>query len=71
MGALDVCPFVPVRGVTMDECVLCAQAFGRRLAEELGVPGECARRGPPGQGPHRPWGPQGLGPAVGGRATAS
>ncbi|XP_038317759.1 formimidoyltransferase-cyclodeaminase isoform X2 [Canis lupus familiaris] len=38
MGALDVCPFVPVRGVTMDECVLCAQAFGRRLAEELGVP---------------------------------
>nr|XP_025841312.1 formimidoyltransferase-cyclodeaminase [Vulpes vulpes] len=47
MGALDVCPFVPVRGVTMDECVLCAQAFGRRLAEELGVPvylyGEAAR----------------------------
>ncbi|CAD7693757.1 unnamed protein product [Nyctereutes procyonoides] len=47
MGALDVCPFVPVRGVTMDECVLCAEAFGRRLAEELGVPvylyGEAAR----------------------------
>lgn len=41
MGALDVCPFIPVRGVTMDECVLCAQAFGQRLAEELGVPGEC------------------------------
>ncbi|XP_042811357.1 formimidoyltransferase-cyclodeaminase isoform X1 [Panthera leo] len=38
MGALDVCPFIPVRGVTMDECVLCAQAFGQRLAEELGVP---------------------------------
>uniref|UniRef100_A0A8B9W3Z5 Formimidoyltransferase-cyclodeaminase n=1 Tax=Bos mutus grunniens TaxID=30521 RepID=A0A8B9W3Z5_BOSMU len=47
MGALDVCPFIPVRGVTMDECVLCAQAFGQRLAEELGVPvylyGEAAR----------------------------
>lgn len=42
MGALDVCPFIPVRGVSMDECVLCAQAFGQRLAEELDVPGECA-----------------------------
>lgn len=41
MGALDVCPFIPIRGVGMDECVLCAQAFGQRLAEELGVPGEC------------------------------
>ncbi|ELK34016.1 Formimidoyltransferase-cyclodeaminase, partial [Myotis davidii] len=47
MGALDVCPFIPVKGVGMDECVLCAQAFGQRLAEELGVPvylyGEAAR----------------------------
>ncbi|KAB0374259.1 formimidoyltransferase-cyclodeaminase [Muntiacus reevesi] len=47
MGALDVCPFIPIRGVTMDECVHCAQAFGQRLAEELGVPvylyGEAAR----------------------------
>ncbi|XP_032132434.1 formimidoyltransferase-cyclodeaminase isoform X2 [Sapajus apella] len=47
MGALDVCPFVPVRGVSMDECVLCAQTFGQRLAEELAVPvylyGEAAR----------------------------
>uniref|UniRef100_A0A2K5IJG4 glutamate formimidoyltransferase n=1 Tax=Colobus angolensis palliatus TaxID=336983 RepID=A0A2K5IJG4_COLAP len=47
MGALDVCPFIPVRGVSMDECVLCAQAFGQRLAEELDVPvylyGEAAR----------------------------
>lgn len=47
MGALDVCPFIPVRGVTMDECVLCAQAFGQRLAEELGVPGECRGGTPP------------------------
>nr|XP_021525890.1 formimidoyltransferase-cyclodeaminase [Aotus nancymaae] len=47
MGALDVCPFIPVRGVSMDDCVLCAQTFGRRLAEELAVPvylyGEAAR----------------------------
>src|SRR5436190_9838997 len=38
IGALDVCPFVPVSGVSMEECVACALEFGRRLAEELGVP---------------------------------
>ncbi|XP_023571828.1 formimidoyltransferase-cyclodeaminase isoform X2 [Octodon degus] len=38
MGALDVCPFIPVRGVSMEDCVLCAKAFGQRLAEELNVP---------------------------------
>ena len=38
LGALDVCPFVPVAGVTMDDCVACAREFGRRAAEELGIP---------------------------------
>lgn len=38
IGALDVCPFVPVANVTMEECVECAKRFGKRLAEELGVP---------------------------------
>jgi glutamate formiminotransferase/formiminotetrahydrofolate cyclodeaminase len=38
MGALDVCPFVPVSGVTMEDCVACAVEFGRRAAEELGIP---------------------------------
>jgi glutamate formiminotransferase / formiminotetrahydrofolate cyclodeaminase len=38
MGALDVCPFVPVSGVTMEECVACARDFGARAAAELGVP---------------------------------
>ena len=38
VGALDVCPFVPVSGVTMDDCVALANEFGRRAAEELGVP---------------------------------
>jgi glutamate formiminotransferase/formiminotetrahydrofolate cyclodeaminase len=38
MGALDVCPFVPVAGVTMDDCVACAKSFGRRAALELGIP---------------------------------
>jgi len=38
MGALDVCPFIPVRGVTEEECIDCANRFGARLAEELSVP---------------------------------
>ncbi|KYQ90707.1 formimidoyltransferase-cyclodeaminase [Tieghemostelium lacteum] len=38
MGALDVCPFVPVRDVTMEDCVNCAKEFGRRVADELKVP---------------------------------
>lgn len=38
MGALDVCPFIPVANVTMEECVAISKAFGRRAAEELGIP---------------------------------
>lgn len=38
LGALDVCPFVPVSDVTLDECVECAKEFGRRAAQELGIP---------------------------------
>ena len=38
MGALDVCPFVPVSEVTVEECVELAKRFGARLAAELEVP---------------------------------
>jgi glutamate formiminotransferase/formiminotetrahydrofolate cyclodeaminase len=38
MGAMDVCPFVPVSNVTMEECVECSKEFARRAAEELNVP---------------------------------
>src|SRR5436190_19694780 len=38
LGALDVCPFVPVSGVTMDECVRLARDVGRRLGDELKIP---------------------------------
>jgi len=38
MGAADVIPFMPVRGVTMDQCVTLARDFGRALAETLEVP---------------------------------
>jgi glutamate formiminotransferase/formiminotetrahydrofolate cyclodeaminase len=37
-GSTDVCPFVPVRGVTMAECVEIAREVGRRIGEELGFP---------------------------------
>src|SRR5205814_2148162 len=30
--------FVPVSGVTLEDCVACALEFGRRAAEELGIP---------------------------------
>lgn len=38
MGAMDVCPFVPLAGATMADAVATAQAVGRRLGEELGLP---------------------------------
>ncbi|MBL6988157.1 MAG: glutamate formimidoyltransferase [Bacteriovoracaceae bacterium] len=37
MGAVDVCPFVPVSGVTMEECAELARKLGKRVGEELGV----------------------------------
>ena len=38
IGATDVLPFVPVSGVTIDECVAMARAAGRRIWEELSIP---------------------------------
>ncbi|MCA9753322.1 MAG: glutamate formimidoyltransferase, partial [Gemmatimonadetes bacterium] len=38
MGATDVCPFVPVSGVTMEDCAELARRLGRRVGEELGIP---------------------------------
>jgi len=38
VGAMDVCPFVPVSGVTMDDCVALANELGRRAGTELGIP---------------------------------
>ena len=37
-GATDVCPFVPVSDVTMEECIACAHAVGKRVGEELNIP---------------------------------
>ena len=38
MGATDVCPFVPVRDVEMDDCVRMAEELGRRVGDELEIP---------------------------------
>ncbi len=38
LGATDVVPFIPVSGVTMQECVRLAKEFGQRAAAELGIP---------------------------------
>lgn len=44
MGAADVIPFVPLRGITMDGCVALARDFARELAETLNVPVYCYDR---------------------------
>ena len=38
MGATDVCPFIPVSGVTVDDCVLLSERVGKRVGEELKIP---------------------------------
>ncbi|MBR6720987.1 MAG: glutamate formimidoyltransferase [Alistipes sp.] len=41
MGACDVCPLIPVSGITLEECAVLARALAQRIAEELGVPTYC------------------------------
>lgn len=38
MGAVDVCPFVPVANVTIEECVEVSKKFGERVGKELKLP---------------------------------
>lgn len=38
MGACDVCPFIPVSEVSMDECVQISKEAGERVARELNIP---------------------------------
>jgi glutamate formiminotransferase/formiminotetrahydrofolate cyclodeaminase len=38
IGAMDVCPIVPISEVTMDECVEISRGIGRRIATELNLP---------------------------------
>ncbi len=38
IGATDVCPFIPVSNVAMDECVQIARTLGKEVGEWLGIP---------------------------------
>ncbi len=38
MGATDVVPFIPIRGVTLDDCVMIARSVGKQIAENLRIP---------------------------------
>lgn len=40
-GATDVCPLVPVSGISMEETVELARNLGKRIGEELGIPVFC------------------------------
>ncbi|MBE6203083.1 MAG: glutamate formimidoyltransferase [Rikenellaceae bacterium] len=41
MGACDVCPLIPVSGITLEECTELARALAKRIAEEVNVPTYC------------------------------
>ena len=38
LGAVDVCPFVPLKGVSMEDCAELAQSLAQRVGEECAVP---------------------------------
>jgi glutamate formiminotransferase/formiminotetrahydrofolate cyclodeaminase len=38
IGATDVCPFIPLDGATMDDCIALARELGLRVGDELGIP---------------------------------
>jgi len=38
MGATDVCPFIPVSGITTEECIELSHNVAQRVGEELGIP---------------------------------
>ncbi len=41
MGATDVCPLIPVAGITLEECAELARALAKRIADETGIPCYC------------------------------
>ncbi|NIR52249.1 glutamate formimidoyltransferase, partial [candidate division KSB1 bacterium] len=38
IGATDVCPLVPLRGIDMEECVALSRELGKRVGDELQIP---------------------------------
>lgn len=41
MGATDVCPLIPISGISLEECAELARGLARRVADELGIPVYC------------------------------
>lgn len=41
MGATDVCPLIPVSGITLEECAALARKLAERVSTELGIPTYC------------------------------
>lgn len=41
MGATDVCPLIPVSGITLEECAELARKLAKRISEELNIPTYC------------------------------
>lgn len=41
MGATDVCPLIPVSGITLEECAMLARKLAERIANELQIPCYC------------------------------
>lgn len=41
MGATDVCPLIPVSGITLEECAQLARQLAERVSTELGIPTYC------------------------------
>lgn len=41
MGATDVCPLIPISGITLEECAELARKLAKRIADELEVPTYC------------------------------
>ncbi len=41
MGATDVCPLIPVSGITLEECAELARKLAERVSTELGIPTYC------------------------------
>lgn len=41
MGATDVCPLIPVSGITLEECAELARRLAKRIADELNIPTYC------------------------------
>ncbi len=41
MGATDVCPLIPVSGISLEECAALARKLAERVSTELGIPTYC------------------------------